>query len=324
MYQVVSTSPTFGKYSSKPVKLLEEAGYQLTLVSDANTEEKMEEAIQNADALIVGVEPVTDKVLKNANRLKVISKHGAGVDNIDLKAAKKNSIVVANAPGANKHAVADYVFGLLLSAARQIPMVNSRLKENKWKHHVGVELYNKTIGIIGTGRIGKEVIRRAKGFNMNILAYDLYPDKTLTSNKIVNYVSLDELFSSSDFVTMHIDLNEETENMVSTRELELMKETSILINTSRGGIVDEEALYEALLSKKIRAAAIDVFKREPLIESPLLTLDNFLGSPHTAGYTEEALTEVGILTAKNIIEVLEGREALYPVTLQGGNSYARQ
>ncbi|MGM0900364.1 MAG: phosphoglycerate dehydrogenase [Bacillota bacterium] len=315
MIKIVSSSPTFGKYSNEPVALLQSKGYELEILSRDITsdEEEFGKAIREADALIVGIEKVTSIVLKHAKKLKVISKHGAGVDNIDLEAAEKSNIMVTNAPGANRHAVADMVFGLFLSVARSIPAVNQEVKTNQWPRYVGTEMYQKKLGVIGTGRIGKEVIRRAQGFNMKVLCYDLYPTKDLEQRGWGKYVSLKELVQESDFITIHTDLNRESESLIGKNELTLMKKSTFLVNTARGGIVDEHALYQALKNGEIKGAALDVFEKEPLLSSPLLTLPNFVATPHMAGYTEEAIREVGIITAQNVIDVLEERQPAFVV-----------
>lgn len=312
MYKVVSSSPTFGKYSKKPVTYLESENCTVTILDEesANDEEKFANAISECDALIVGVEKVTEKVLFGAKNLKVIAKHGAGVDNIDLKAARERNIPVAFAPGANRHAVADLAFGLLLSLVRDIPRAYEGVKEGRWPRVVGIELFSKTIGVIGTGRIGKEVIRRAKGFEMNILAFDPYLDPYL-EKKGVRYVTFDELVGESDFITIHTDLNEESRALFGRDAFLKMKETAYLVNTARGGIVNEKELYEALKAGKIAGAALDVFEHEPAGTSPLLELDNFLATPHMAGYTVDALEEVGMITARNISRVLKGEKAEY-------------
>lgn len=315
MGKVISTSPTFGRYSQVPLEMLKQAGHEIEIIPKEKTsnEEQIINALREADALIVGVESITQSVIEQLPQLKVIAKHGAGVDNIDINAASSANIIVANAPGANRHAVADYVFGLLLSLSRGIPKTFQSIKKNDWKLHVGSELYKKTIGVIGTGKIGTEVIRRAKGFNMEVLAFDPFPNNELVENFNINYVPLAELISKSDFITLHVDLTEQTKHLIGEDELRAMKKTSMLINTSRGGVVDEESLYRALSENWIRAAALDVFEKEPVGATPLLELENFIGTPHTAGYTEEALTEVGIITAQNVIDVLAGKKPSYVV-----------
>ncbi|WP_338421073.1 phosphoglycerate dehydrogenase [Mesobacillus harenae] len=312
---MVSSSPTFGLYSEDPVKMLESKGYNLELLHSevSSNEEKFSEALRDADALIVGVEKISPAVLKHAEKLKVIAKHGAGVDNIDLKEAARRNIVVANAPGANRHAVADLVFGLFFSIARQIPAAFESIKSKEWPRLVGNEVYNKTLGVIGTGRIGKEVIKRAQGFNMNVLCFDLYPDDQIEKQGFGRYVAFQELLEEADFITVHTDLNDETKALIGQDELTMMKKNAFLVNAARGGIIDEQALYQALASKEIKGAAMDVFEKEPLLDSPLLQLSNFIATPHMAGYTEEALREVGVLTAQNVIDVLEQRKPAFSV-----------
>jgi len=281
MVKIVSSSPTFGKYSNIPVELLRSKGYELEILNRdiTNSEDAFANAIKDADALIVGIEKITSVVLDQAKRLKVIAKHGAGVDNIDLDAAAKKNIIVTNAPGANRHAVADMVFGLFLSVARSIPLANREMKKNHWPRYVGTEIYQKKLGVIGTGKIGKEVIRRAKGFNMKTLCYDLYPSEEIERKGLGKYVSLQELIKESDFITIHTDLNKDSESLIGKSEFLLMKRTAFLVNTARGGIIDEDALYQALKNGEIKGAALDVFEKEPLLESPLLDLPNFVATP---------------------------------------------
>ncbi|WP_370221695.1 phosphoglycerate dehydrogenase [Cytobacillus sp.] len=316
VFKVVSSSPTFGLFSKDPVTLLESKNYHLEILPKEITanEERFAEALKDVDALIVGVEKITPAVLKYAEKLKVIAKHGAGVDNIDLDEAAKKGILVTNAPGANRHAVADLVFGLFLSIARKIPEAFQEVKGNQWPRIVGNEIYQKTLGVIGTGKIGKEVIRRAQGFNMNVICYDLFPDEGIEEQGLGKYVSFEELLEGSDFITIHTDLNQESQAMIGSIELALMKKSAYIVNTARGGIIDEQALYAALESGLIKGAAMDVFEKEPIADSPLLKLPNFVATPHMAGYTEEALREVGMLTAQNVIDVLEARQPAYPVT----------
>ncbi|WP_373893554.1 phosphoglycerate dehydrogenase [Virgibacillus natechei] len=314
MEEIISTSRTFGKYSMKPVKLLEEAQYKITYKAGINTEEQMINAIKGKKILIVGVEPVTKRVIEQSPELKVIAKHGIGIDNIDLEAAKKGNVMVVNVPGANQHAVADYVIGLMLSISRGISKSYLDLKNHNWNIQTGNEIYGKTMGVVGTGRIGSEVIRRAAGFNMNILMYDLYKNEQLEEEyNNAHYVSLKKLLKESDYVTIHINLTENTRHFIGMDELNEMKENATLINTSRGGIINEDALYEFLKENKDFSAGLDVFEDEPFSDHPLLSLENFIGTPHNAGYTKEALTEMGTITAENIINILKGKDPLHKV-----------
>lgn len=315
MYKIISSSPTFGKYSNDPVELLKSKDCELHILENniTSNEDKFALALKDADALIVGVEKITPRVLQYANKLKVIAKHGAGVDNIDLKEAQRKNIIVSNAPGANRHAVADFVFGLFLSIARQIPAATYDVKEQKWSPFIGNEMFNKTLGVIGTGRIGKEVISRALGFNMNVLCFDLYPDEQLEEQDLVNYVELEDLIKKSDFITVHTDLNKDSSSLIGEEELKSMKSSAYLVNTARGGIIDEEALFHSLQKGEIKGAAMDVFKNEPLTRSLLLGLPNFIATPHMAGYTYEALREVGMITARNVLNVLAEKEPEFSV-----------
>ncbi|RFU70897.1 hydroxyacid dehydrogenase [Peribacillus saganii] len=312
MFKVVSSSPTFGKYSKLPVTYLENEHCEITILDPitANREETLATALKDADALIVGVEKITKRIIEGAKNLKVIAKHGAGVDNIDLIAASDRNIPVAFAPGANRHAVADLAFGLLLSLAREVPWSNRRVLEGEWPRVVGFELYGKTLGVIGTGRIGKEVIRRARGFDMKILAFDPYQDPELLQSG-VQYAEFEELLKSSDFITIHTDLNEHSRGMFGKLQFGMMKQNAFIVNTARGGIINENELYEALKNGEIAGAGLDVFEREPFGGSPLLELHNFIATPHMAGYTVDALEEVGMITARNILNVLKGKKAEY-------------
>ncbi|MCS7463676.1 phosphoglycerate dehydrogenase [Paenibacillus doosanensis] len=302
--KVVSTSPSFAKYSNEPIEYLEKYGIELMHLPADITEEAFIAAAQDADAAIVAFNQITEQVLAQAPRLKLVCKHGVGVDNIDLKAAKERQVWVTNVPNANKHAVADFAFALMLSLARQIPLANELTKKGEWPRIFGTDVYGRTVGIIGLGSIGKEVARRAGGFDMNILAYDPYPDHAFAERHGVSFVTLDELLERSDFVTLHIALTEQTQHFIGKDQLKRMKESAYLINAARGGIVEEEALHEALTEGIIAGAALDVFEQEPLKEHPLFALPNCIALPHIAGYTSGAVNALGMTCVRNIVNVL--------------------
>ncbi|UUZ97373.1 phosphoglycerate dehydrogenase [Paenibacillus sp. P25] len=267
---------------------------------------------QGADAAIVAFNAITARVLEEAPKLKIVCKHGVGVDNIDLAATKERKVWVTNVPNANRHAVADFAFALMLSLARQIPQADDLTKKGEWPRIFGTDVYNKSLGIIGLGSIGKEVARRARGFDMRIMAYDPYPDHAFAEEHGVTFVSLEELLAGSDFITLHIALTEQTKSMIGPAELKRMKESAYLINCARGGIVDEEALYEALTQGSIAGAALDVFEQEPLREHPLFRSPNFIAMPHIAGYTDGAVNALGMTCVRNIVDVLiHGRRPEY-------------
>ncbi len=280
---------------------------------NAPSEEEMIAHIGAADVLISGTEPVTERVLAAAPRLKVISKHGVGYENIDLAAAKARGIAVAIAGGSIAESVADMALTLILVLARQIVQGNGSVKAGKWGRFVGIELREKVLGIVGLGQIGKGVARRAKGFGMRIVAYDTYQDAQFAASWGVEYLPLAALLMRSDFVTLHAPVTQETRTLIGVEQLAQMKPSAFLINTARGELVDEMALYEALSQGKLAGAASDVFVKEPPGDNPLLKLENFIAMPHSAGQTVEGLRKMGEITAENALRVLRGEEPLYRV-----------
>lgn len=302
--KVVSTSPSFAKYSKAPIERLEQYGIKLVRLPEDIREDEFITHIEDADAAIVAFNHITRNVLNRAPRLKIVCKHGVGVDNIDLEAAWEREVWVTNVPNANKHAVADFTFALMLSLARQIPAANELTKKGEWPRIFGSDIYRKTVGIIGLGSIGKEIARRARGFDMKLLAYDPYPDQEFARVHGVTFVPLEELLAASDFITLHLALTEQTRNMIGREQFEIMKESAYLINASRGGIVEEQALYEALKQGRIAGAALDVFEHEPVRSHPLFELPNFIAMPHIAGYTSGAIDAISMTCVSNIIDVL--------------------
>jgi D-3-phosphoglycerate dehydrogenase len=308
-FEILSTSPTFGYYALEPVEYLQSHNCKIELVPPGKkiSEEELIGKIAHIDAMIVGIETITDKALQAAQRLKIIAKHGAGVDNIDVAAATGKGIALISAPGANSDAVADLTVGLFLALAREIPSANRSVRGGDWPRIVGTQFNGKVLGIIGLGQIGKKVARRAQGFDMKILAYDIAEDESFAREWGVNYVTLDELLMKSDFVSIHIPLGPSTRRMIGQRELSLMKKEAFLVNISRGDIVDEEALYRALKELAIRGAALDVFQHEPPEGSPLVMMDNVIATPHMGAYTMEALRDTGMICVQGIVDILQGR-----------------
>lgn len=302
--KVVSTSPSFAKYSDEPLNMLQAAGIEVVHVSGNAAENELYAAFQDAEAAIVGYTAINQSILEHADKLKIVCKHGVGVDNIDLEAAKRKGVWVTNVPDGNKMAVADFALGLMLSLARRIQETDQRTKAGEWPQTAGSEIYGKTLGVIGLGRIGREVVRRARGFDMTIVAYDPFPDHAYAMANGVRYARLQELLQLSDYVTLHMPLSEQTHHLIGTEQLDLMKTSAYLINVSRGGLIDEAALHDALKNGRIAGCALDVFEREPLTEHPLFSLANCIATPHVAGYTHEAITHVGVACATNIVNVL--------------------
>jgi len=286
---------------------------------DVKTDLKEDELctiIGDYDALLVrsGTE-VTAKVIEAAKRLKFIGRAGAGVDNIDTNAATRHGIIVANAPEGNTLAATEHTMAMMLSLARNIPQATASLKKKEWKRSrfMGVELNDKTLGIVGFGRIGRELAKRANALDMHCVAYDPFISKERAAQLGVEVMTLENLFKVADVITVHTPLIKETKHIVNAKSIATMKDGVRIINCARGGIIDEKALYDAIKSGKVAGAALDVFEAEPPFESPLLTLDQVIVTPHLGASTVEAQQNVAISVAKQCIAVLQGGSAKYVV-----------
>jgi D-3-phosphoglycerate dehydrogenase len=295
--------------AEEAIELMRKEGLDVVVKTDLSHEELLE-TIGDYDALIVRSRTkVTKDVIERAKRLKIIGRAGVGVDNIDIDYATQKGIVVVNAPGGNTISAAEHTIGLIFAIARRIPQADRSVKDGKWerKKFMGVELRGKTIGIIGLGRIGYEVAKRVRALEMKILAYDPYISEERAKTVGAKLVDLDELLMNSDFITIHVPKTKETENLISDREFEMMKDGVYIINASRGGIVNEEALYKALKSGKVAGAALDVYEKEPPDrDNPLLKLDNVVTTPHIGASTKEAQMMVGVTIAHEIISFFKG------------------
>ncbi|MEM2192183.1 MAG: hydroxyacid dehydrogenase [Candidatus Hadarchaeales archaeon] len=270
--------------------------------------EELVEKIRNFDVLVVrSATKVTREVIEAGKNLKIIARAGVGLDNIDVDAAKERGITVINAPEAPTVAVAELTIGLMLSFARKIPRADAGMKEGKWEKGelMGSELRGKTLGIVGTGRIGKAVAQRARAFEMTLLLYDVMKDEDFAKAVGGKYVSLEELLKNSDFITIHVPLLPQTRHMIGEREFEMMKPTAVIINTSRGEVIVEDALVKALKNGRIAGACLDVFEKEPPEGSELLTLPNVVLTPHIGASTKEAQREAALIIAKKIKEAVK-------------------
>lgn len=277
-----------------------------TLGDGQVTEARAAELLQDVDGAIISSLPLTDAVLAHAPALKVVAIRGVGYDSVDIEAATRRGIPVLVAPGFTD-SVADYTFGLMLAVARQVALADRMVRAGRWEVLVSTNICGKTLGIIGLGRIGRAVARRARGFDMPILATDVVRDAAFAQEYGVTYVALDELLQRADIVSVNAPLSHSTQHLIDARALGLMRPTALLINTARGGLVDEVALAAALRAGKIAGAGLDVFHDEPLRQNPFHGLDNVVLSPHLAAYSREGLRATGVLAAQGVVTVLEGR-----------------
>lgn len=309
--KVLITSHIFGLTHMDAFDLLAREGVEYDLQrrpAGSWNEELLIELLRGKQAIIAGVEePLQRGVMEASPELKVISRLGVGVDNVDMAAATEHGIVLTITLEANVNATADLTFALIAAVARKIPELDRIMREGKWQLVIAEDVSEKTLGIIGLGRIGKAVARRARGFDMKILAYDKIQDPDFADQYGIRYVSLEELLSSSDFVTIHLSPSSQTVHFIGETELNLMKPTAFLINASRGVIVDEAALIRALQEGWIAGAGLDVYEKEPLREGPLLALPNVVLTPHIGGATYPALRAMSLRAAENVLQVLRGQ-----------------
>jgi D-3-phosphoglycerate dehydrogenase len=275
-------------------------------------EDQLIAIIDQYDALLVrsGTQ-VTAKVIEAGTRLKFIGRAGVGVDNIDTDAATRQGIIVANAPEGNTLAATEHTVAMMMALARNIPQANASVKRHEWKRSkfTGIEVNEKVLGVVGFGRIGKEVAKRATAMNMRIVAYDPFISKEKAAEIGVEIMTMAELFTVADFITVHTPLMKETTHIINDASIATMKDGVRIINCARGGIIDEQALYRGLVSGKIGGAALDVYEHEPPTDSPLTELDQVIMTPHLGASTVEAQVNVAISVAKQCLSVLSGGSA---------------
>ncbi len=285
-------------------KILKAGGLNITY-NPTITNDELVEVIKDFNIVVIRSRTkLTKNLIEKTDKCIIIARVGVGLDNIDLKAAYQKNIKVINSAESAATAVAELVLCLLLTLSRQIIKANDGIKNNKWlkKELVGSELKGKYLGIIGLGNVGKRLSRLARGLNMNIIGYDINPiDETYSREIGLIKTDLNTLLKSSDYVSLHIPLIDSTYHLIDKNELDMMKETAILINTSRGGIVDEESLYHALKNGDIAGAALDVFEKEPALETKLIDLQNVILTPHIGAQTREAQSLAANVIAEKII-----------------------
>ena len=277
------------------------------------TSEELQALLPGCDGYVAGLDYVDAAAIAAGDQLKVISRYGAGVDRVDLAAAKARGITVCNTPGANAQGVADLTLGLMLAVARKIPMLDSSVRAGEWIRNTGVELYEKTIGILGLGAIGRGVAKRAQGFSMKVLAYDPYMDEAYAAANDITPATIDEIVREADVISLHFPLTPETRHIISGELMRKMKRGVIIVNTARGGLIDEDATLELLESGHLGGLGLDAFEEEPLGETPLTAFDNVVLTPHTAAHTHEATANMANMAVDNLIDVLSGRDCPFVI-----------
>lgn len=311
-YDVINTQAYL---SDEAVGILESCGCQLRLVLlETLSEDEFCREIANADAVVAGGEHYTEKIVDVAERLKIIARTGVGVDHVDLNSAAEHGVWVTNTPGATNSAVAEFAIGLMLNCLRHIDRLAVEMKQGKFVRTEGTELGSLTVGVVGAGGIGKEVLRLARAFGAQAVAYDIHPDQKFADQWQVDYLSLDELLQQADIVSIHCGLDESTHGLIGEAQLKLMKPTSLLVNTARAQIVDKTALVASLKEQAIAGAAIDVWETIPCDpDDPLLKMDNVLTTSWSAFYTTQAVNTMCRVAAEEIARVLSGQQPLHAV-----------
>lgn len=316
-YRILITSGSFGSASPEAEEMLRQAGCEI--IRNPKTrplkDHELASIVRDHEihGIIVGLDEVGPQTLGASRALKVISRHGIGVDNVDLDSAMRNGIVVTNTPATNSTAVADLVFGLILTIARNILEIHTRTQAGEWHRPMGLELMGKTLGIVGYGRIGREVAKRANGFSMKVIVYDPYIKEDQVGEEARVCPDLEETLSKSDIVTLHLPKTPETAGLFNEEMMRKMKPGAILINTSRGEVVDEEALARLVSSNYLTGAGVDVYRQEPPSDSPLMGIPGIITTSHIGALTDQSLMETSRISAENLIAVLRGEDCPYIV-----------
>lgn len=318
MKNILITSKAFGgqldiKHKQQLIKYFEDNGCHL-IWNEADHAMSSKDIIKvDAEHLIDAIvvysssDEINREVLEGCRNLKVVSRHGVGVENIDINAAKKLGVQIkTTVDSMGYETVADLTFALMLSLARKVNVIDAKLRKKIWYRPISSDVWGKTLGIVGLGCIGKAVVRRAKGFGMNILVYTRHPDMKYFTENGITLCSKEELIAQADFLTLHCGLTEETRGIIGNREFSLMKPTAHLINTARAGLINQDALLKALKSKQIAGVAVDVFDVEPISDDPLISenLENVVATAHVGSYTFDLIRQMDFIVAENVVQAV--------------------
>ena len=305
MHSILTSPSSFGQINNEPFDILKNNGFEIinNPYGRKLTEDEVIELARGSIGIVAGVEPITARVIDALSELKCISRVGVGMDSVDLEYAKSKGIIVVNTPNGPTRAVAEFSLSLTLSLLRKIPQADKDLKNKVWKKQTGNLLFEKQIGIIGLGKIGRMVAELFKSLGNPVMGYDLYPDEIWAKEKGVELKSFNEVISSSDILNLHLSGSFPDKPLLGKDEINKMKKTAFLINLARGGVVDEEALYDSLKNKRLAGAAIDVFMEEPY-SGPLCNLENVILTPHIGSYASEGKLNMEIEAVNNLINIL--------------------
>jgi phosphoglycerate dehydrogenase-like enzyme len=309
MAKVLIAPMTLAKLEGNHLQVLRDAGFELVFPERPHqqTEQELLAILPGCSAAVAGMEPYTARVLDASPTLRAVARVGVGYDAVDLPAATARGVAVAIAPGTNQDAVAEHTFALILGLTRHLVAKHNAMKAGRWERGITLPMRGTTLGIVGLGRIGKAVAVRAAAFGMRLLAYEPFPDAAFAAAHKVEFVPLDRLLAESDFVSLHLPLDVASRRMINKKTLGLMKKTAFLINTARGALVDEHDLAEALSAGTIAGAALDVYEREPPVDSPLPALDNVLLTPHEAGTDRKSLQDMALSAAQAVVDLSRGK-----------------
>ncbi len=308
--KILITATNYSRYCAGAKALLESHGFEIVENGFGRpmTFEELKERVSDIYGVVVGVDTWDEEVFKLAPQLKVMARFGVGVDNIDLEKAKEYGIQVTNARGMNANAVAEMAVGLILGITRNIPCLDNSLRRGNWDRFLGKDIAGKKVGLLGFGAIAQLLARKLQGFDVNLYAYDKYPNLQKAEELKVAMTGMEEILRSCDIVSMHLPSSGDTYRIMGKAQFDMMKDGAYFINTARGALVDEKALYDALKAGKLTGAATDVYEEEPAKpENPLFELDNILCTPHTAAETYETYTTVSLATARAILDVSNGK-----------------
>lgn len=292
------------------LEIFSRAGFEVVLPpigANMFNEDHLISVLQDCDAVVAGSEPYTRKVISSLPKLRVIARRGVGFDAVDLQAADDHNIAVTTTPGVLDESVAEHTIAMLLACARGFPDLDRQVREGRWKRVAFPRAAGKTLGIVGLGRIGQAVVPKAVGLGMKVIAYDPYPQAIFADKWNINYVTLDELWARSDFISLHLAMSPESFNLINKSTIAKMKRGVVIINTGRGQLINEDDLCEALQSGQVASAGLDVFHKEPLpLTSPLIKLENVLLSGHVAGLDQESNHDIAVRFAETIVTMSQG------------------